>query len=117
MLLFNALIWSGVCLSVYGKTMINECYKKGEKILWLIVILFLVFPLLVVHIEWRYFIACYYMAYYSFCFCLPRWLLKADKEVKKDFFIHLIVLMAIFIIISINNYGNLCWNNPGGIIF
>lgn len=117
MLLFNALIWSGVCLSVYGKTMINECYKKGEKILWLIVILFLVFPLLVVHIEWRYFIACYYMAYYSFCFCLPRWLLKADKEVKKDFLIHLIVLMAIFIIISINNYGNLCWNNPGGIIF
>lgn len=113
----NAVVWSAFVLVLADKQKRNNCFNKKEVAVGMVDVILLTFPLLAVHIEWRYFISLYYLAYYVVCFSLPKWILKASRKERKRFIMMLIALSALFIGVSIGNYANLPWNNPGGFIF
>lgn len=117
MMTFNAALWSSFCLVLFDKKRLFTCFNKKEAVMGSIVLVLLTLPLLVMQIEWRYFIALDFLAYYVACFSLPKWIKKASKKERIKFIVMMTALSIVFIVVSIGNYANLSWNNPGGFIF
>ena len=79
--------------------------------------MFLTLPLLAMQIEWRYFIVLDFLAYYVACFSFPKWIRKASRKERIKYIVMMTALSIVFIVVSIGNYANLSWNNPGGFMF
>lgn len=117
MLTLNAALWSSFCLVLFDKKKVSTCFNKKEVVMGSIALVFLTLPLLVMQIEWRYFIVLDFLAYYVACFSFPKWIRKASRKERIKYIVMMTALSIVFIVVSIGNYANLSWNNPGGFMF